>query len=86
MHPPEPSGPRQWTAGACAFVVLGLLILVPSGLCTGTFSYMTILEIVEGKDVAVALSDGFFVLAISGSFLAGAVFLIRHGFKQRKPK
>jgi hypothetical protein len=76
----------QWTVGGCAFVVLGLLILIPSGLCTGTFGYMTLLSIAQGSDVAEALSNGFLVLAISGSFLAGAIFLIRHGFNQRKPK
>ena len=83
---PSKSRSREWTAGACAFVALGLLILVPSGLCTGTFGYMTILEIVEGHDPMAALSEGFFVLAMSGSLFVGAIFLIRYGLRSRKPK
>jgi uncharacterized membrane protein YjjB (DUF3815 family) len=86
VHEPERPVERQWTAGACAFVVVGLLILVPSGLCTGTWGYLIVLDIIERGDLAESLSSGFFVLAISVSFLVGAIFLIRSGLRQRKPK
>jgi hypothetical protein len=88
MTPPptDVSPPRQWTGCGCALVVIGLLILIPSGLCTGTFGYMTLLAIFQGDDVGSELSSGFVVLAISGSFLVGAIFLIRLGLRERKPK
>ncbi len=75
---------RQSPGCGCAFLILGLLILIPSGLCTGTFGYLTIVEIVQGKSVADALSDGSALLGISGTFLAGAIFLIWLGWQARK--
>jgi hypothetical protein len=66
--------------------VAGLLILIPSGLCTGTFGYMTLLAIFQGGDVISEVENGFFVLAISIAFLVGAIFLIRLGLRERKPK
>jgi len=86
MTAPGEPRERQWTAGACAFVLIGVLILIPSGLCTGTFGYFTIVEMLQARDPLGALANGFFVLAISGSFLAGAIFLIVLGLRNRKTK
>ena len=40
MSQPDPNAPRakpRWTGGAVALVVIGLLILIPSGLCASVW-------------------------------------------------
>ena len=44
MTQPEQPPRRHWTAGAVALVVIGLLILVPSGLCTAVIGGISISE------------------------------------------
>lgn len=41
---PRPQPPRHSAAGTVALIVIGLLILVPSGLCTGILALGPLLE------------------------------------------
>jgi hypothetical protein len=42
--PPVVTPRRHWTLGAVALFALGLLIAVPSGLCTGLFGFMAFIQ------------------------------------------
>jgi hypothetical protein len=73
------SKPRlRWTFGAIALLSLGILIAVPSGLCTGIFGIMAI---VEPDELGVVLP---MVLIFGGVPLALGALLIWLGFKVRK--
>jgi|KBSMisStaDraftv2_1062788.scaffolds.fasta_scaffold62390_2 hypothetical protein len=80
--PPKPSA-RRWTAGAIAVLAIGLLIFIPSGLCTGIFGMGAIYGMITGSGregfsiLLEALLFGAIPLAIGG----GLVFL---AFKMRK--
>jgi hypothetical protein len=90
MSTPEPQR-TEWTGGACALVVIGLLILVPSGLCTGSLGIMAIAEALFPSKFGIVsgggtLNDLFPVLIIGGPFIIGGIFLIRLGLRSRKSK
>ena len=80
--PPAPGPPstkkRQWGALSVTLLVIGLLILVPSGLCTGIFGIGAIYGMVtespgEGLSIlAEALMVGGIPLAIGGILVYGA--------------
>lgn len=67
-------------------MIAGLVVLIPSGLCTGTLGYLTIVQIAEGQNIPDALSESFILIAISGLSLAGTIFLIHLGLRGRKTK
>jgi len=81
--PPLPSGKPKWRAGAVAMLVVGLLILIPSGLCTGIFGVGAIYDMVtsssnEGLSILLeALMFGGIPLAIGG-------LLVLAAFKMRR--
>ena len=64
---PEPDRKRSGRAGAIAVLVIGLLILIPSGLCTGIFT----LYAIKSAMVSPSHTTDFFglVLTIGGPFL-----------------
>ena len=76
---------REWTGGACALVAIGLLFLVPSGLCTGTFGFMAIVEAIQSKDFS-DLSSLTGVLMVGLPFIVLGALLIRFGLRRRKLK
>ncbi|MFL5237507.1 MAG: hypothetical protein ACJ8EL_07875 [Rhizomicrobium sp.] len=81
--PPPKLSARRWTAGAVAVLVIGLLILIPSGLCTGIFGVGALYGMIAGPSnqrfslLLEVLTIGTLPLAIGG----GLVFL---AFKMRK--
>jgi hypothetical protein len=75
-----PARPRKrWTFGAVALVALGLLILVPSGLCTGIGGLVAFGEGGEGLRVILPMVLMFGVPAI----LLGWLF-VWLGLRQRR--
>ncbi len=82
---PPLAAPR-FTAGACALVVLGLVVLIPSGLCTAAMGIASIGSMFShySGGFAAGLSGLVTVLMLGGPFVAGGAFLIYLGL--RKPK
>ncbi len=86
---PEPETPsRRWTAGAVALVVLGLLILIPSGLCTATMGVTSIIGMFTQNDGGAG--GGFMLLVMTvvlgGPFVGLGIGLIFIGLRERKQK
>ena len=74
--PLRPSRPR-WTGGAIAVLVIGLLILIPSGLCTGIFGVGAIYRMItsfSGEGMTL-LSEALTIGGIPLALGAGLVFL-----------
>jgi hypothetical protein len=64
------------TGAGIALVVIGLLILVPSGLCTGLFGIMGVAEAISRNNwsnilqaITEALSFGFIPILLGGILL-----------------
>lgn len=79
--PPPASSPgqrRQWGALSVTLLVVGLLILIPSGLCTGVFGIGALYDMFtssssEGFGILMeALVIGGFPLAIGGILVYAA--------------
>jgi hypothetical protein len=72
-------GAGRWTAASIALFVLGLLILLPSGLCTAIFGAASLIEGLGTADLgallAVLLTGG--IPAAIGAALVYAAFKIR---------
>jgi hypothetical protein len=77
MSDPTPGPEKPSLAGTIAILVIGLVILVPSGLCTGffTFGQFFIGRSFESGFVAVAL-------LIGGPFVAIGIALIMWGIRR----
>ena len=81
--PASPQGRPRWGVGAVALVIIGLLILIPSGLCTGIFGVGALYAMItnspgEGFSVLLeALMFGGIPIAIGG-------LLVFAGFQMRK--
>jgi hypothetical protein len=75
---PEPGGS---IFAAIALLVVGLVVFVPSGLCTGTFFFGPIVQAVEHP----AQGTNFFLsgvaLVVGGPFVLGGFAMIRSGAK-----
>jgi hypothetical protein len=72
-------GAGRWTGASIALFVLGLLILLPSGLCTAIFGAASLIEGLGTADLsalfAVLLTGG--IPAAIGAALVYAAFKIR---------
>jgi hypothetical protein len=84
--PPEPKKKGSLTGGGIALVVIGLLILVPSGLCTGLMGIAGFVAAVSDSnwnDFTQMLTEtiSFGLIPI----LVGA-FLLWAGLQRRKKK
>lgn len=81
--PPAPPGRPHWGAGAGVLVAIGLLILIPSGLCTGIFGIGAIYDM-----ITTSSGEGFSILAeavlIGGIPIAIGGLLVFAGFRIRK--
>ena len=82
---PSPAGPkRRWGALAVTLLAIGLLILIPSGLCTGILGVGAIYEMITEP----ASSDGMSVLSaalmVGGIPIAIGVVLVLVAFAARK--
>ena len=81
-HDPLSSPPKKrWTFISVALVVIGLLILVPAGLCTAVFGFFTVVESF-GQDVD--LSFVLMVLLFGGLPMLVGWVLVWAGLKARR--
>jgi hypothetical protein len=69
---PDPSPKRQYsTAGTAALLIIGLLFLIPSGLCTGVFGGGALLDaFTSPHNASDALSMLLIALLFGGPFIA----------------
>lgn len=77
--PADPNPPRRWTGSAIVLVVIGLLILVPSGLCTSVFGLGALFDGGSGY-------GGFVLgmaLVVGGPFIVLGALLVRTGLRER---
>ena len=77
--PPQRTRPR-WTVISVALLILGLLILIPSGLCTALVGG----SIVFGGSLEDALSGIAIVLLYGGAPIAMGAALVWAAFKARR--
>jgi hypothetical protein len=83
--PPLPPRPPRWGALAITLLVIGLLILIPSGLCTGIFGVGALYDMFtssssEGLSIFMeALIIGGIPLAIGGALVYTAFKVRRNG-------
>lgn len=83
MSPPDPqtqTARPRWTFISVALFILGLLILVPSGLCTVAFGGMML---VEPGSSGEFLSIGLMVLMLGVAPMAVGALLMWAGLKAR---
>lgn len=82
MSQPPPNSPpkpeRRWSGGAIALLVIGLAILILSGLCTGAGA---IPMLFEADAIARSSAYAFLVFGVSimavGAFLVWLAFIVR---------
>jgi len=83
--PPPPPGRTHWGAGAIALLVIGLLILIPSGLCTGILGIGAIVtSFINPNAAGGALASLPMILFVGGIPAAIGGFLVFAGFRMRK--
>jgi hypothetical protein len=83
MENPDPAPKKSGSiAAGIALVVCGLVVLVPSGLCTGLFFFGALINTI----LHPAHSDGgvmvLISLAVGGPFVAGGGALLWFGAKE----
>ena len=86
MSQPEQSArPRYSAAGTAALMIIGLLILVPSGLCTGIFGGGAVLDaIVHPENIGDSVSMIGAALVFGGPFVAVGGGLVWLGVKRMR--
>ena len=73
------------TAGGCALIVLGLLILIPSGLCTASMGISSLVSMFTlSGGITTAISGLAMALILGGPFIVAGIFLIRTGLRRGK--
>ena len=94
MSQPDDMQPQtHWTAGSVALILIGLVILIPSGLCTtaigigyviAMFTYQreSLVTILTGSLPTALLMPAL----IGGPFIALGAYLIHLGWRRRKPR
>ncbi len=82
MDDPDPSRiPPRNVAGAIAMVVIGLVIFIPSGLCTAILGGGTLVEMFVSPQNSQGLSGLIMPLIVGGPFVAGGFALLWYGIK-----
>jgi hypothetical protein len=79
MSQPDPSPRRQYSAaGTAALLVIGLLFLIPSGICTGIFGGGALLDaFTSPHNASDSLSMIFEAILFGGPFIAvGGVMVL----------
>jgi hypothetical protein len=78
---PTPGG----NAGGCALFAIGMLMLVPSGLCTAFGGFALIMQLFDDpKSIVDNLSDLSPFILITIIPLVLGIFLVRAGLSARK--
>lgn len=83
MERPERKAPEQSLAGAIAMIVLGLLIFVPSGLCTGAFTLVPLIDLLANPGQQDGAWAGIWIIAliVGGPFVFLGGYLLRIGLR-----
>jgi hypothetical protein len=69
--------PKYNVAGTAAMLIIGLLVLVPSGLCTGFLGGGALIgAILDPNEASEGLSTFVMALVIGGPFVAAGVALV----------
>jgi hypothetical protein len=78
---PEPPKPK-WTGAAITFFAIGLLIFIPSGLCTGVMGIGAIVDSYgsNGFDYGILIM----ALVVGGPFMLIGALLMRTGLRERQ--
>jgi hypothetical protein len=84
MSRPDPdSKPRYSAGGTAALLVIGLLILVPSGLCTGILGGGAVLDaIINPQNAGDSVSMIVMAAIVGGPFVAVGGVLVWFGVKR----
>jgi hypothetical protein len=76
--------PLHWTAWSLTLFIIGLLILVPSGLCTGVFGIGVLFDSNSGwKNAAIPLFVMVLVIGGLPMFVGGALVAAGLGMRRR---
>jgi hypothetical protein len=81
QSPPQPKRALHWTGAAIALLTIGLLILIPSGLCTAVFG---IGDITGGGSFDETIPSLLMILIVGGIPAAIGAALVYAGLKARK--
>lgn len=82
----EPEHPRNIATGI-AFLVLGLVFLVPSGLCTGVFGGGALVDMVMYPgNASDAVGIVGMALLFGGPFIVVGILLVRVGVRNLRRK
>ena len=79
MSLPDPPAKRHYSAaGTAALLIIGLLFLIPSGICTGVFGAGALLEaFTSPHNASDSLSMIFMALLFGGPFITvGGVMVL----------
>jgi hypothetical protein len=77
--------PRYSTGGIVALIVVGLLLLVPSGLCTAAVGLGAIYGMIASpQNAGDALGVIPMVLIVGGPFIAGGAALLITGIRRSR--
>jgi len=77
--------PKYSIAGTAALLVVGLMVLVPSGLCTGFFGGGAIIgAILDPNEASESLSTFVMALIIGGPFVAGGGVMVWQAVKRMR--
>ena len=83
MSQPEPPKPRYSAAGTAALMIIGLLFLIPSGLCTGIMGGGAVIDaLVHPENISDSVSMLVMVAIVGGPFVALGAFLVWVGVKR----
>lgn len=84
MSQPGPSPKRQYSAaGTAALLIIGLLFLIPSGLCTGIFGGGALLDaFTSPHNISDALSMLLMALLFGGPFITVGGVMVLIGIKR----
>lgn len=84
MSQPEPSLKRQYNAaGTAALLIVGLLFLIPSGLCTGIFGGGALLDgVLHPSNIRDSLSVLLMATVLGGPFIAIGGVMVWFGVKR----
>ena len=81
--PPQVQSPR-WPGIGIALFVIGLLILIPAGLCTVLVGGFSLIEGISQGDFATLMSSLGIVLIVGGLPTAVGAVLVWAGLKMRR--
>lgn len=86
MTPPNPGLDRPLSGPGIFLIVIGIIIALPSGLCSATLLGLAVYSVVEGEPLRYFLEDGLPMLLASFAPFAIGIVLIWAGFKLRRER